>query len=98
MTTEKAMTLTRWTFVGNVMSLLFKMLSKLVTTFLPRSKHLLISWLQSPSAGILEPRKICGVPSDIKGAGVMRVLEGGLDFVMGDFHLSVEHCTRGPGA
>ena len=50
--------LTRWTFVGKVMSLLFNLLSRLVITFLPRSKHLLISWLQSPSAVILEPPKI----------------------------------------
>ena len=58
MTTGKAIALTRQTFVGKVMSLLFKMLSRLVMTFLPRSKRLLISWLQSPSAVILEPRKI----------------------------------------
>ena len=58
MTFGKTVALTRWTFVGQVMSLLFNMLSKLVITFLPRSKHLLISWLQSPSAVILEPRKI----------------------------------------
>ena len=57
MTTGKTIALTRWTFVGKVMSLLFKMLSRLVTTFLPRSKRLLISWLQSPSAVILEPPK-----------------------------------------
>ena len=57
MTTGKTIALTRWTFVGKVMSLLFHMLSRLVITFLPRSK-LLISWLQSPSAVILEPRKI----------------------------------------
>ena len=50
-TTGKTIALTRWTFVGKVMSLLFNMLSRLVVTFLPRSKHLLISWLQSPSAG-----------------------------------------------
>ena len=55
MTTGKTTALTRWTFVGKVMSLLFNMLSRLVITFLPRSKHLLISWLQSPSAVILEP-------------------------------------------
>ena len=55
MTTGKTIALTRWTFVGKVMSLLFNMLSRLVVTFLPRSKHLLISWLQSPSAVILEP-------------------------------------------
>ena len=57
MTTEKTKALTRWTFVGKVMSLLFNMLSRLVITFLPRSKHLFISWLQSPSAVILEPPK-----------------------------------------
>ena len=57
MTTGKTIALTRWTFVGKVMSLLFKMLSRLVITFLPRSKHLLISWLQLPSAVILEPQK-----------------------------------------
>ena len=58
MTTGKTIVLTRWTFVGKVMSLLFNMLSRLVKTSLPRNKHLLISWLQSPSAVILEPRKI----------------------------------------
>ena len=56
-TTGKTISLTRWTFVGKVMSLLFNMLSRLVITFLPRSKCLLISWLQSPSAVILEPPK-----------------------------------------
>ena len=58
MTTGKTIALTRQTFVDKVMSLLFNMLSRLVITFLPRSKHLLISWLQSPRAVILEPRKI----------------------------------------
>ena len=58
MTTGKTIALTRWTFVGKVMSLLFNMLSRLVITFLPRSKCFLISWLQSPSAVILEPKKI----------------------------------------
>ena len=57
MTTGKTIALTRWTFVGKVMSLLFNMLSRLFITFLPRSKRLLISWLQSPSAVILEPKK-----------------------------------------
>ena len=57
MTTGKTIALTRRTFVGKVMSLLFSMLSRLVITFLPRSKCLLISWLQSPSAVILEPKK-----------------------------------------
>ena len=58
MTTGKTVAFTRQTFVGKIMSLLFNMLSRLVITFLPRSKHLLISWLQSPSVVILEPRKI----------------------------------------
>ena len=58
MTTGKTIPLTRWTFVGKVMSLLFNVLSRLLITFLPRSKHLLISQLQSPSAVILEPPKI----------------------------------------
>ena len=58
MTTGKTVALTRWTFVGKVRFLLFNMLSRLVITFLPRSKHLLISWLQSPSVVMLEPLKI----------------------------------------
>ena len=58
MTTGKTIALTIWTFVGQVMSLLLNMLSRFVIAFLPRSKHLLISWLQSPSAVILEPKKI----------------------------------------
>ena len=57
MTTGKTIALTRWTFVGTVMPLILNMLSRLVITFLPRSKHLLISWLQSPSAVILQPPK-----------------------------------------
>ena len=61
MTTGKTMTLTRWTFVGKVISLLFNILPKLVTTFLPRTKRLLISGLQSPSAVILEPKQIKSV-------------------------------------
>ena len=61
MTTGKTIALTRRTFVGKAMSLLFDMLSRLVIAFLPRSKHLLISWLQSPPAVILEPPKIKSV-------------------------------------
>ena len=60
-TTGKTIALTRWTFDGKVMSLLFNMLSRLIITFLPRSKHVLISWLQSPFAVILEPPKIKSV-------------------------------------
>ena len=65
MTTGKTIALTRQTFVGKVMSLLFNILSRLVIAFLPRSKHLLISWLQSPSAVILEPKKINTVSPSI---------------------------------
>ena len=64
MTTGKTIALTRWTCVGKVMSLLL-MLSRLIITFLPRNKCLLISWLQSPSAVILEPRKIKSAPSPL---------------------------------
>ena len=66
MTTEKSIALTRQTFVGKVMSLLFNMLSRFVIAFLPRSKHLLISWLQSPSAVILEFKKIKSVTVSIQ--------------------------------
>ena len=58
MTTGKTIALTRQTFLGKIMSLLYNMLSRLIITFLPRNKHLLISWVQSPSAVILEPKKI----------------------------------------
>ena len=65
MTTGKIIALTRWTFVGKVMSLLLNMLSRLVIVFLPRSKRLLISWLRSPSEVILEPKKIKSVTFSI---------------------------------
>ena len=65
MTTGKLMVLTRWAFVDNVMSLFFNMLSRLVITFLPKSERLLISWLQSPSAVMLEPKKIKSVTLSI---------------------------------
>ena len=65
MTTGKTIALIRWTFVGKVMSLFFNMLSHLVIAFLPRNKHLLVSWLQSPSAVILEPKKIKSVTISI---------------------------------
>ena len=64
-TTGKTIALTRWAFVGKVMSLLFNMLSRLVILYLPRSKHLLISWMQSPSAVIWEPKKIKSVTVSI---------------------------------
>ena len=76
MTTGKTIALTRWTFVGKVMFLLFNMLSRLVITFLPSSKRLLLSWLQSPSAGILEPPKIKSVPVSIVSPSICHEVMG----------------------
>ena len=76
MTTGKTIVLTRWTFVGNVMSLLFNMLSRFVIAFLPRSKHLLISWLQSPSAMILGPSKIKSVTVSIVSPSIYHKVMG----------------------
>ena len=76
MTTGKSITLTIWTFVGKVMSLLFTMLSRFVIAFLPRSKHLLISWLQSPSEVILEPRKIKSVTVSIVSPSICHEVMG----------------------
>ena len=76
MTTGKTIALTRQTFVGKVMSLLFNMLSRLVITFLPRSKHLLISWLQSPSAVIWKPKKIKSVTISIVSPSVYHEVMG----------------------
>ena len=76
MTTGKSIALTRWTFVCKVMSLLFSMLSRFVTAFLPRSKCLLISWLQSPSAVILEPKKIKSVTVSIVSPYICHELMG----------------------
>ena len=75
-TTGKTIALTRWTFVGKVMSLLFNILSRLVITFLPRSKHPLISWLQSPSAMILEPQKIKSVTVSIVSPSICQQVMG----------------------
>ena len=76
MTTGKTIVLTRWTFVGKVMSLLFNMLSSLIITFLPRSKHLFIPWLQSPSAVILEPKKIKSVTVSIVSLSICHEVMG----------------------
>ena len=76
MTTGKTIALTRQTFVGKVKSLLFNMLSRLVITFLLRSKRLLISWLQSPSAVILEPPKIKSVTVSIVSPSTFREVMG----------------------
>ena len=76
MTTGKTIALTRWTFVGKAMSLLFNMLSRLVITFLPRSKCLLISWLQSPTAVILEPQKIKSLTVSIVSPSICHEVTG----------------------
>ena len=72
MTTGKTIAFTRWTFVGKEVPLLFNMLSRLVIAFLPRSKHLFISWLQSPSVIILEPKKIKSVTVSIVSLFAMK--------------------------
>ena len=76
MTTGKTIALTMWTFIDKVMSLLFHMLSRLVITFLPRSKRLLISWLQSTSAVILEPKKRKSVTDSIVSPSICREVMG----------------------
>ena len=76
MTIGKTIALTRWTFVGKVMSLLFNMLSWLVIAFFPESKHLLISWLQSPSAVILEPPKIKSLTVSIVSPSICHEVMG----------------------
>ena len=76
MTTGKTIALTRWTFVGRVMPLLFNMLSRLVIAFLPGRKCLLISWLQSPSAVILEPKNIKSVSVSIVSPSVCHEMMG----------------------
>ena len=76
MTTGKTITLTRQTFVGKVMSLLFNMLSRLLIAFLPRSKRFLITWLQSPSAVILEPKKIKSVTVSIASPSICHKVMG----------------------
>ena len=75
-TTRKTRALTRWIFVGKGMSLLFKMLSGFVIAFLPKSKHLLISWLQSPSAVILKPKKIKSVTVFIVSPSICQEVMG----------------------
>ena len=79
MTTGKTIALTRWTFVGKIMSLLFNMLSRLVIAFLPGSKSLLISWLQSRTAMILEPPKIKSVTVSIVSPSVCHEVMGSVN-------------------
>ena len=76
MTTRKTIALTIWTFVDKIMSLLFNMLSRFVIVFLPRSKHFLILWLKSPSAVILEPKKIKSVTVSIVSSSICHELMG----------------------
>ena len=76
MTTGKNIASIRWTFVGKVMSLLFNMLSRFLIAFLPRSKCLLISWLQSPSSVILEPKKIKSVTVSIVSPSICHEVMG----------------------
>ena len=76
LTTRKIIALSRWTFVGKLMSLLFNMLSRLGITFLSRSKHLLISWLQSPSAVILEPKKVKSLTVSIVSPSISHEVMG----------------------
>ena len=83
MTTGKTIALTRWTFVGKVMSLLFNMPSRFVVAFLPRSKHLLISCLQSPSAVILEPKKINSVTVSIFSPSICLEVMGPDGIILG---------------
>ena len=75
-TNGKTTALTKWTFVGNVFSLLFNMLYRLVIAFLPRSKHLLVSWLQSPSAVILQPKKIKSLTVSIVSPSICHEVMG----------------------
>ena len=87
-TTGKTIALTIWTFVGKMMSLLFNMLSRLVMAFLPRSRHLLITWLQSPSSVILEPKKRKFVTDSIVSPSIFHEVMG-LDAIIFKF-LNVE--------
>ena len=88
MTTGKTIALVRWTFVGKVMSLLFNMLSRFVIAFLPSSKHLLISWLQSPSAMILEPPKIKSLTVSIVSSSICHEGMGPDAMILGFWMLS----------
>ena len=88
MSTGETIALTRWTFAGKVMSLLLNMLSSLVITSLPRSKHLLISWLQSPSAVILEPRKIKSATVSTVSPSISHEVMGADAMILGSFRVS----------
>ena len=85
MTTGKTIALTIWTFVGKVMSLLFNMLSRMVIAFLPRSKRLLFSWLQSPSAVILEPKKVKSLTISIVSLSICHEVMGPVAMIFVEF-------------
>ena len=104
LTTEKTITMTRWAFIGRVMSLLLNILSRFGIDFLPRSKHLLISWLQSSSAVILEPKKIKSAtvsivsPSichEVMGQDAMILVFWMLNFKSTFFYSSLSPSSRG---
>ena len=82
MTTRKTIALIRWTFVGKVMSLLFNMLSRSIIAFLPRSNYVLISWLQSLSAVILEPKKIKSVTVSIVSPSICHEVMGPVAMIL----------------
>ena len=107
MTTGKTIALTGWTFAGKIMSLLFNMLSRFVIDFLPRSKRLLISWLQSPSAVILEPKKIQSVTVSIVSPSICYGVMGPDTMILGFLTISLINlnllriklrCAEGNGA
>ena len=103
MTTRKSIALMIWSFVGKVMSLLFNMLSRFVIAFLPRSKHLLISWLQSPSAVILKPKKRKSVTASTFSPSICHEVMGPDDMILvvwmlslsQPFHSPLSHSSRG---
>jgi len=96
MTTGKAIALTRWTFVGKIMSLFFDMLSRLVIAFLPKSKRLLISWLQSPSAVIWEPKKIKSVLVSIVSPSICHEVMGPDAMILVFWMLSLSQLFQSP--
>ena len=99
MTTEETIALITWTFVGKVMSLLFRMLPRLVIAFIPRSKHVLISWLQPPSEVILEPKKIKSVTVSIVSPSVCHDVMGPDAKCWTRLkHLGTAHYLQGKGA
>ena len=94
MTTGKIIALTRWTFVGKIMSLLFNVMSRLVITCLPRSKRLFVSWLQSPSAVILEPRKIKSATVSTVSSSICHPVSPSVSLSHQEASISLLHLSR----